>query len=125
MLQKIFYLALAGAAGTLFRYFLSTIVQKNVTTHFPLGTAAVNIIGCLLFGLLWALTQNKFQISPQLRIIIFAGFFGAFTTFSAYIFETSHLMDNAQWLHATGNCLLQNIFGMCAIVIGLTIGSLF
>jgi CrcB protein len=124
MLQKFVYLGLAGAAGTIARYCISGIIQRNVTTIFPLGTAAVNIIGCLLFGLFWAFVENRLSITGQMRMVIFVGFFGAFTTFSSYVFETSQLLDESQWLWAAGNILFQNIIGISCILIGLAVGRL-
>jgi len=123
MLQKIFYLSLAGAAGTLARHYLSTLIQKNTASQLPLGTAAVNIIGCILFGLIWAFVENKISVSGQMRTIVFVGFFGAFTTFSSFIFETNQLLNNSQWLLATGNFLLQNVLGVVAVIIGMMIGK--
>ena len=124
MWQKFVYLGLAGAAGTIARYWLSGVIQRNVTTVFPLGTAAVNIIGCLLFGLLWAVVENRLSITGQMRIVIFVGFFGAFTTFSSYIFETGQLLDESQWLWAAGNMLFQNVIGIVGILAGLAVGKL-
>ncbi|MBC8469575.1 MAG: fluoride efflux transporter CrcB [Planctomycetes bacterium] len=124
MWQKFVFLGLAGAAGTIARYWLSGVIQKNVTTAFPLGTAAVNIIGCLLFGLLWAFMENRLSISGQMRMIIFVGFFGAFTTFSSFVFETGQLLDESQWLWATGNILFQNVIGLTCILTGLAVGKL-
>lgn len=124
MWQKFVYLGLAGAAGTIARYWLSGVIQRNVTTAFPLGTAAVNIIGCLLFGLLWAVVENRLSITGQMRIVIFVGFFGAFTTFSSYIFETGQLLDESQWFWAAGNILFQNVIGIVGILAGLAVGKL-
>lgn len=123
MLQKLLYLALAGAAGTLARYWLSGLVQKNITVSFPLGTAAVNIFGCLLFGLLWAILENRFSLGGQIRVIIFVGFFGAFTTFSSFAFETSQMLDDSQWLWASLNIVMQNMFGLIGMITGLAIGK--
>ncbi len=122
--QKLLYLGLAGAAGTLARYWLSGFIQKNITTEFPFGTAVVNIIGCLMFGLLWAFVENKLAISSQVRTAIFIGFFGAFTTFSSFAFETTQLLHDTQWLRVMGNVLFQNIIGIAGITTGLAIGKL-
>ncbi|HOK94574.1 MAG TPA: fluoride efflux transporter CrcB [Anaerohalosphaeraceae bacterium] len=122
MLQKLLWLGLAGAAGTLTRYWLSGLVQKNVSVDFPIGTMTVNIVGCLLFGLLWAFIESRLSISGQMRMIIFLGFFGAFTTFSSFAFETSQLLDESQWLWAAGNILLQNILCLAGMITGLTVG---
>ena len=124
MFSKFVWLALAGAAGTLGRYWLSGVIQRSVNIEFPFGTAAVNITGCLIFGLLWAFVENRLSISGQMRMIIFFGFFGAFTTFSSFVFESSQLMDDSQWLWAWGNILLQNVLGLAGIIAGLAIGKL-
>lgn len=124
MWQKFLYLSLAGAAGTITRYWLSGVIQRNIKTAFPFGTAAVNIIGCLLFGLLWAFVENRLSITGQMRIVIFVGFFGAFTTFSSFVFETSQLLDESQWLWAAGNILFQNVIGIVCVLMGLAVGKL-
>ncbi len=124
MWQKFVYLGLAGAAGTIARYLLSGVIQRNVTAVFPFGTAAVNIIGCLFFGLLWAFVENRLSITAQMRMIIFVGFFGAFTTFSSFVFETGQLLDESQWLWAAGNVLFQNVIGLTCVLTGLAVGKL-
>ena len=123
MLQKLLYLALAGACGTLARYWLGGLIGRNVSTNFPLGTAIINIAGCLAFGLLWAIIESRLSISGQLRTIIFVGFFGAFTTFSSFAFETAQLLDESQWLWASANIVLQNVLGLIAMIGGLAIGK--
>jgi len=123
MLQKLIYIALAGAAGTLARYWLSGLVQKNFTFDFPLGTAVVNIVGCLLFGLLWAFLESRLSITAQVRTIIFLGFFGGFTTFSAFAFETAQMLDESQYFWASINIVGQNVLGIAAMIAGLTLGK--
>jgi CrcB protein len=124
MWQKFIYLGVAGAAGTMARYLLSGAVQRHITNGFPFGTAAVNIVGCLFFGLLWAALESRLSVSPQIRTVIFLGFFGAFTTFSSFVFETSELLDQSQWFFAFGNILLHNVTGLACIFAGLAIGKL-
>jgi CrcB protein len=124
MFQRLLFLSLAGAAGTLARYGLSGIVQKNTMSEFPFGTMVVNIVGCLLFGLVWALAQNRLSITPELRAAMFIGFFGAFTTFSSFVFESRQLLDESQWLWASYNILGQNVAGIVAMIIGLAVGKL-
>lgn len=123
MPQKLLYLALAGATGTLARYWLSGLIQKHSMAGFPLGTMAVNIAGCLLFGLLWAVLESRAVLNGQTRMIIFLGFFGAFTTFSSFAYETSQMLDESQWVWAAGNILLQNVLGLAGMIAGLTIGK--
>ena len=122
MLQKILLLMLAGAFGTLLRYFLSSSIQKFSGSDFPMGTLTVNIIGCFVVGLLWALLEGKVSISEEMRLILFVGFMGAFTTFSTFIFESNMLIKESQYLFAFSNILLQNIVGIAAVYGGLQLG---
>ena len=74
-------LAAAGAAGTLARFTLSSLVQRFAGGSFPWGTLAVNLTGCFLYGLLLALAERRMDLDPNIRRIVFVGFMGAFTTF--------------------------------------------
>lgn len=123
MWQKFLYLGIAGTLGTFARYWLTGMIQRHISTEFPIGTAAINIIGCFLFGLAWAFMENRLSISSQMRTVIFIGFFGAFTTFSSFTFETSQLLDESQWLWASSNILLQNSIGIIGMIIGMAIGK--
>jgi len=93
MIMKLLLVALAGGLGTLSRYGLSGIVQRSSSGSFPWGTLVVNITGCLMFGVVWAIVENRFQISSDIRTIVLVGFMGAFTTFSTFVFETQALLQ--------------------------------
>jgi len=124
MLQKLTLLAIAGALGTLARYGLAGFAQRIGGSSFPWGTLTVNIIGCFLAGLLWALFESRWTVSGETRLLVLVGFMGAFTTFSAYILETNELVRASQWLYAAGNVALQNIVGFAALFLGVALGRL-
>ena len=121
MLQKLIFIALAGGLGTLARYGLSGLAQRWAGSGFPWGTLTVNALGCLLFGIIWALTSERFALSPEVRVIVLIGFLGAFTTFSTYVGETGQMLQNSQWLLAGGNILLQNTIGLALFFIGVAL----
>lgn len=123
MVMKLLWLAVGGGLGTVSRYGLSGLAQRLSNTLFPWGTLAVNILGCLAFGILWSAFENRIQISPEYRLIILTGFMGAFTTFSTFMFETGQLMREGQYLWALGNIGLQNGIGIIAVFLGLLIGK--
>ena len=125
MIQRMLLLGLAGGLGTLARYGVSGLVQRSLGEGFPWGTMAVNIGGCLLAGLFWSLAQRKLQLDPALQTIIFIGFMGAFTTFSSYALETSHLLRDSGLNLALGNVLIQNIVAFSSLFLGLAIGRIF
>ncbi len=124
-MQKILLIGLAGACGALVRYGLGGMVQRYSGATFPWGTLVVNILGSFLFGFIWSLAEQRLVISPETRIIILSGFLGAFTTFSSFMFETSSLMGEGQWLLAGLNVGGQILFGLTAMFLGLAAGRLF
>ena len=124
MIHRLCLLALAGALGTLARYGLSGFVHRVNGMSFPWGTVAVNITGCFLAGLLWALFENRWTVSGEMRMIILVGFMGAFTTFSAMILETGELIRTAEWLHALMNVGMQNVIGFASLFIGMALGRM-
>jgi CrcB protein len=124
MLTRIVFLALAGAAGTLARYGLGGLVHRFDGAAFPWGTLAANVVGCMLFGAVWALSAERGILSPQVRTVCLIGFLGAFTTFSSYVFETAQMAAGKQWLLAAGNFGLENGLGFLALVAGIWLGRI-
>ena len=122
MPSKILWMALAGVAGTLSRYWLQGLVQRHAGSVFPWGTLAVNMAGCFLFGLVWSLAEHRLTISSETRTIILVGFMGAFTTFSSFAFESAQLMRDAEWLLAGANIVGQNVCGVAFLFLGLALG---
>jgi len=122
VLGKIMLLAVAGACGALARYGLSGFVQQLCGARFAWGTLAVNALGCLLFGLVWTLAEERLVISGEIRAILLTGFMGAFTTFSTYAFETAGFLNDSQWTLAAANVVSQNVLGLVCVLAGLAAG---
>jgi CrcB protein len=125
MIQKILLLAFAGALGTLARYGLGGWVQRWCGSTFPWGTFVVNLVGCFLFGVIWAFAENRVEISGTTRAVFLVGFMGAFTTFSSYMFETMQMTRDAEWLLAMANVVGQTVAGFVLMLVGMLIGRLF
>jgi CrcB protein len=122
LLKKLLLIALAGGLGTLARYGLTGLAHSWLGRDFPWGTIAVNVLGCLAFGVLCASMEGRFAVSNETRIIVLVGFMGAFTTFSTYVFETGNFLQDGQWWEALGNVAIQNVVGLAALMLGLAIG---
>ena len=120
-MTKFIYLGLAGAAGTLARYWVTEAAKGNVAGSIPWGTWAVNIVGCFLYGLIWVLAEERQLVSAQFRFFALAGFMGAFTTFSTYMFETVDLLRIGSVLPAVLNFAGQNVVGLLAVLGGMAI----
>ncbi len=119
---RLLLIALAGAVGTLARYGMTHLVQRHAGLTFPWGTFAVNVLGCLLFGLCWSLIEQRVAHVAEWRAVILVGLLGGFTTFSSFAFEGAGLLRNGEWglalLHMAG----QNVLGILAIFAGLALG---
>jgi CrcB protein len=124
-MQRLVWLSLAGVAGTLSRYWLQGFVQRLSDRPFPYGTLVVNALGCFLFGLIWALAEERLVVRPETRIVLLVGFMGAFTTFSSFAFETGAMLRDSQWALAAANVLAQNIVGMLCLFAGFAVSRWF
>jgi CrcB protein len=116
---KIGLILLGGSIGTLLRYLVAGWAHKFYETTFPIGTLTVNLAGSFLIGLVFGLTENQ-NFSSPVRLFIFIGLFGGFTTFSSFSFETYNLLRDGEIRIAIINILANNILG-----IGLAIGGVF
>lgn len=121
--QNLLLMALAGGAGALCRYGLGGAVQRLAGERFPAGTLVVNLLGCLLFGLVWGWLEGRVGFSPQTRPIVLTGFMGAFTTFSTFAFETAGLLQGGQWLAAALNVGVQAVAGVVLVLAGLALAQ--
>lgn len=107
----ILLLGAGGAVGAILRYLVSGWVQARQGTAFPWGTLAVNVVGCLLIGVLTPLVSEKL-VRPEYRTALLVGGLGAFTTFSTFGYETLSLLEGRQFRYAllyvigtNGGCL--------------------
>jgi CrcB protein len=85
-------LIIGGSLGTLSRYFIGYYCNTHWGMTFPYGTSLVNVIGSFLIGIVFALSE-PFSMSHNMRLFLFTGFFGGFTTFSTFSLDTMHLIQ--------------------------------
>jgi fluoride exporter len=112
------FVGIAGLAGTLLRYWLSGFVARRYGETFPVGTMVVNVLGCLLAGAIFNLTEERFLINPTLRTVILIGFLGGFTTFSSYGLQTFTLLRDGEFGLATLNVAVSNVLGLVMVWVG-------
>ena len=86
-MKLIFVIGIGSFLGGVLRYLLTLLIQTKTTTNFPLGTLAVNIIGCFFIGIVLGFF-DKGQMSHEWKLFLATGLLGGFTTFSAFSSET-------------------------------------
>jgi CrcB protein len=118
-LGRIALIGLGGLIGAILRYLIGAQIQEfSKSISFPYGTLAVNVLGCLLIGLLTYLTEYRGALSADTRAMLMSGLLGAFTTFSSFSLETINLLSAGEYLAAGGNLAANNGFGLLAVWVG-------
>lgn len=123
-MNKFFAIAVGSLAGGFARYYLAGFVYRLVGSIFPYGTLAVNLVGCFLIGFLSMLTEKKFLIGPEARLLLMIGFCGAFTTFSTFMLETANLVRDGEMAQALLNVVLSVVAGYLVFRLGILLGEL-
>lgn len=118
-LQAVALVGIGGAAGSVARYLLSSwTMQAADMPKFPLGTFAVNLLGCLLIGACAGLAERFAWFGSDVRLLLMTGLLGGFTTFSAFGLETLQLLRRGEWLVAGGYVAGSVVLGVAAVWLG-------
>lgn len=113
------WVAIGGAAGSVGRFWLASLIVARFGENFPLGTLVINVTGSFGIGLLAALgaTESSPFGSPGFKQFFLVGICGGYTTFSAFSLQTLQLVHRREWFFAGGNVLLS--VGLCLIAVWL------
>jgi len=122
---RLLWIAVFGAAGTLARYGLQGLVQIRSGSTFPYGTLLINLTGCFFLALIYQFSINRMVISPELRIAIGVGFFGGYTTFSSFEWETAKMLEEGAWLPAAVYVSVSVVIGLLLSVAGIRLANQF
>jgi len=124
-LSQFALVGLGGLLGSIGRFYLSGLVHR-ILPHlgFPLGTLAVNFVGCFLIGLLYGLADTRQLFGDEVRLFLIIGVLGGFTTFSTFGYETLALLRDQEVSWAMTSVLMHLVAGLGAVWIGDSLGRL-
>jgi len=112
-------LVLAGSAvGGSARFITSLMIQSKNNTQFPIGTFIINLIGCFIIGMVYAIASRNATTGSDIKLLLATGFCGGFTTFSAFAFENLELFKSGMHLTALMYIILSVVLGILAVVFG-------
>jgi CrcB protein len=112
MIRTLLLIGLGGSIGSILRYLTSVVIEKYYATIFPLATLIINILGCLLIGIIMGLLEKNHVTDSSMKWLLVTGYCGGFTTFSAFGYENIRLLQN-------GNILLALVYISASIILGL------
>jgi len=121
---QVLAVALGGAVGCVLRYATTLGATRVLGTTFPFGTLIVNLLGCLLAGLIFGIADNRGSVPPLVRLLLLTGFLGGYTTFSTFMVETVRLMQDGSWLLSLGSFFANNLAGAALAIGGIYLGRL-
>lgn len=121
-MNHLLLVALGGALGSAARFKLGELILLSYPGwKFPVGTLIVNVVGCLIIGILAGLSERHGIISTEVKLFLFTGILGGFTTFSAFGLETFNLLKRGEVLVAGSYIGFSIIIGILAVYLGFTI----
>jgi CrcB protein len=110
---------MGGGLGALLRFAISVWMQRGTGMTFPIGTLAVNALGCFGIGFCVTLLEQRSLMSPALRFFLLVGFFGGFTTFSTFGLETWGYLEAGKMAPALANVLASVIGCITLLYLGM------
>ena len=123
-LKKLLIVMFGGSLGAASRYGANLLTVKLWGTGFPWGTLLVNLTGCFLIGLIFALADRIRLLTPEMRLFLITGYLGALTTFSSFSLETVNAARAGVVFLPLANILINNIGGLTLTFCGMWLGGL-
>lgn len=124
-MKAVLLVALGGALGSVARYQIGALIlHQTMTWRFPAGTFTVNVLGCMVAGLLVGLGENYGFLTAETRLLVFTGFLGGFTTFSAFGVETIALIERGDFTVAASYVVLSVLCGLAALWAAVKLGGM-
>lgn len=119
--RSIIFVGIGGMLGSIARYLAAVVITRSFPAAFPFGTFAVNIIGCLIVGSVYGLSERHEWIRPEWRFFLGAGFCGGFTTFSSFAYENIVLLQERDYVSFGAYAVLSFVLCLTATYVGLVV----
>lgn len=121
--MHILIIGLGGFCGALTRYFFYRLEHTYSQLNFPIATIIVNLLGCLLMGMLFAHISKNNPPTSQWSLFLGVGFLGSLTTFSTFSLDNYGLILKGLWPQVFINITLHVFAGLLAIALGVALAA--
>ncbi|HQP11126.1 MAG TPA: fluoride efflux transporter CrcB [Candidatus Omnitrophota bacterium] len=122
-MMKFLIIGFGGALGAIARYLMGSLDYWLSNGVFPISTLVVNVTGSLAIGFLWGIC-DRVAIPPNVRLFLFIGVLGGYTTFSTFSLETFNLMRDGEYRIALINAMLSVVLSVGAVFAGYIISKI-
>ncbi len=119
VIKQVLWVGAGGAVGSALRYLVWRMV--GTSGGFPWATVFVNVTGSFLLGLLAGIYAGR--VGPTMRLAVFFGLLGGYTTFSTFTAESVVLARTGSAAAAFGNVTLSVLAGLVAAFAGVLLGE--
>ncbi len=118
LIKQMALVALGGAAGSVLRFLAQKWISLGPLPKFPIGTLTINLLGCLLIGLIFGLFTKNAGWSADWKLFLMTGLCGGFTTFSAFTLESMALLEAARFTSFILYISISVVAGILATIAG-------
>jgi fluoride exporter len=122
--DRLLLICLGGAIGTGARYLTAIVAVEWLGPGFPYGTLLVNLVGSFLIGAVQQLGQEALLIPESARMFLTTGVMGGLTTYSAFSYETTRLLQTGAWPQAGLYVVVTTVCCVALCVAGIGVGRL-
>ena len=119
MLRTILLVGTGGFIGSIMRYLVQIMVEKNLSDTFPYGTMIANITGSFIIGIVFALSEKGNLLSSEWRIFLAVGICGGFTTFSSFAYNNLMMIKEQSYIPFLINAAGSLALGILAVYLGI------
>ena len=121
MNRTIVLIGIGGLLGSISRYLTASLFAKVFSSPFPYGTFIVNVVGCLIIGIIYGISERYNWLSADWRIFLTTGFCGGFTTFSSFAHENINLLQASEYLTFASYSIGSFAIGLLAVFGGIAL----
>jgi CrcB protein len=118
MIKLLMIIGTGGFIGSVLRFQVGRLIQQQVSSPFPYGTFIINVLGCLLIGIFYGISEKGNIMSSEWRLFLTVGFCGGFTTFSAFASENIALLRDGEFFFFALYTALSVFLGLLATWLG-------
>lgn len=119
-LREALLVGAGGAVGAIARHAMGgALLAASGQDRFPVGTLAVNVLGCALIGAFAAAAEAMPALNGSARLLLVTGVLGGYTTFSAFGLDAVSMLRRGDAALAALYVAASVLLGLVAVWLGM------